>query len=198
MVYLSRIYTKTGDSGETGLGDGSRVSKTDPRVVACGAVDELNAVIGLGLSAGMPVELSEPLRHIQNDLFDLGADLCMPFSDKQLTTTPLRVTLSQVTQLEVWIDHWNDQLRPLDSFILPGGSLSAGHLHYARTVCRRVEITVLALTSALQSEHSLVAIYLNRLSDLLFVMARIANGSGQDDVKWIPGANRVQADDRRE
>ena len=190
MVYLNRIYTKTGDGGETGLGDGSRVSKTDPRIAAYGGVDELNSVIGLGLAAGMPQDLDGPLRRIQNDLFDLGADLCLPVSDQPPPYPPLRIVQSQVDRLEQWIDEYNSRLEPLHSFILPGGSVSAGHLHHARTVCRRVEIDVLKLTQTLSGAHSLVLIYLNRLSDLLFVMARVANDDGRADVKWVPGANR--------
>jgi len=190
MVYLNRIYTKTGDSGETSLGDGSRVAKTHPRITAYGGVDELNSVIGLGIAAGMPEELSAPLRRIQNDLFDLGADLCVPESQETPEYPPLRITESQVTQLETLIDGFNDRLEPLTSFILPGGSLSSGHLHHARTVCRRVEIGVIHFTQSMGGAHALAVVYLNRLSDLLFVMGRIANHDGRADVKWVPGANR--------
>lgn len=190
MVYLNRIYTKTGDLGETSLGDGSRVPKTHPRIAAYGGVDELNSVIGLGIAAGMPEELAIPLRRIQNDLFDLGADLCVPESPEPSEYPPLRVTESQVTQLEKLIDGFNERLQPLTSFILPGGSIAAGHLHQARTVCRRVEIGAVHFTHSLGGAHALAVVYLNRLSDLLFVMARIANDEGRGDVKWIPGANR--------
>ena len=190
MVFLSRIYTKTGDTGDTSLGDGSRVPKTDLRIAAFGGVDELNSVIGLGIAAGMPLELAAPLRLIQNDLFDLGADLCVPLSDTPPDYPELRVTDAQVTHLEHLIDGFNERLKPLDSFILPGGSLAAGHLHQARTVCRRVEIGVIAFTQTVGGAHAQCVIYLNRLSDLLFVMARIANDEGRADVKWGPGANR--------
>jgi cob(I)alamin adenosyltransferase len=190
MVYLSRIYTKTGDSGHTSLGDGSRVPKTDRRIAAYGGVDELNSVIGLGIAAGMPEELAAPLRRIQNDLFDLGADLCVPLSDTPPEYPELRVTEAQVTRLEQLIDGFTDRLKPLDSFILPGGSLAAGHLHQARVVCRRVEIGVIEFTQTVEGAHAQCVIYLNRLSDLLFVMARIANDEGRADVKWVPGANR--------
>lgn len=190
MVYLSRIYTKTGDTGETSLGDGSRVAKTHLRIGAYGGVDELNSVIGLGLAAGMAEELAAPLRRIQNDLFDLGADLCVPVTPEPPEYPPLRITENQITQLEQLIDGFNERLEPLTSFILPGGSLASGHLHQARTVCRRVEIGVIEFTQTGGGAHHLAVIYLNRLSDLLFVMGRIANDDGRADVKWVPGANR--------
>ena len=189
VVYLNRIYTKTGDTGETSLGDGRRVPKTDLRVRAYGGVDELNALLGLTLTAAPIDDLSKLLSHIQNDLFDLGADLCVPESDEPPAYPPLRVTAAQVEQLEHWIDAANERLQPLTSFILPGGSVLAAYLHHARTVCRRVEIGVLDLT-AHERVNSQVVIYLNRLSDLLFVLARAANNDGRDDVLWIPGANR--------
>jgi len=190
MVYLNRIYTKTGDTGETSLGDGSRVAKTHLRIGAYGGVDELNSVIGLGIAAGMPDELATPLRRIQNDLFDLGADLCVPVTPEPHEFPQLRITENQITQLEQLIDGFNERLEPLTSFILPGGSLASGHLHQARTVCRRVEIGVIEFTQTEGGAHPLAVIYLNRLSDLLFVMARIANDDGRADVKWVPGANR--------
>ncbi len=190
MVYLNRIYTKTGDTGETSLGDGARVPKTHPRIAAFGGVDELNSVIGLGISEDMPDELAIPLRRIQNDLFDLGADLCVPESQTPPEYPPLRISESQVTNLEQLIDGFNERLQPLTSFILPGGGAAARHLHHARTVCRRVEIGVLQFTQSSQGAHALAVMYLNRLSDLLFVMARIANDEGRADVKWVPGANR--------
>jgi len=189
VVYLNRIYTKTGDTGETSLGDGSRVPKSDLRVRAFGGVDELNAVLGLTLTAAPSGDLSKQLVHIQNDLFDVGADLCVPESEEPPAYTPLRVTAAQVEQLENWIDATNERLQPLTSFILPGGSVLAAQLHHARTVCRRVEIGVLDLV-ALERVNPQVVIYLNRLSDLLFVLARAANADGRDDVLWIPGANR--------
>ncbi len=190
MVYLSKIYTKTGDTGETSLGDGSRVPKTHLRVAACGGVDELNSVIGLGIACGMPSEFAEPLFHIQNDLFDLGADLCVPETEATEEGPPLRIMATQVTHLEHLIDCFNARLEPLDSFILPGGSVVAGHLHLARTVCRRVEREVIEFTQFVGGAHAVCVMYLNRLSDLLFVMARIANDDGRADVKWVPGANR--------
>jgi cob(I)alamin adenosyltransferase len=189
MVYLNRIYTKTGDSGETSLGDGQRVKKTDVRIIAYGGVDELNAVLGMAIAAGLNSELAAMLRHIQNDLFDVGADLCVPESEVIPEHPPLRVTTSQVEQLEHWIDASNDRLSPLTSFILPGGSLAAAHLHLARTVCRRVEIGVLKLAER-DLINAQIVIYLNRLSDLLFVLGRVANQDGRDDVLWVPGANR--------
>jgi cob(I)alamin adenosyltransferase len=189
MVYLNRIYTKTGDSGETSLGDGRRVSKTDPRIVAYGTVDELNSTLGCALASEQNSHLSDILIRIQNDLFDVGADLCIPETDKPPEYVPLRVTSNQVTQLEHWIDATNENLKPLTSFILPGGTVLAARLHLARTVCRRAEIEVLRL-SAIERINSQVVIYLNRLSDLLFVLARAANQNGQLDILWVPGANR--------
>lgn len=189
MVYLNRIYTKTGDAGETSLGDGQRVKKTDLRIHAYGSVDELNAVIGLAVASGISGDMAAKLKYIQNDLFDLGADLCVPESESPDLNSPLRITASQVELLERWIDIENEKLTPLKSFILPGGSLAAAYLHVARTVCRRVEINVLRLSERDQI-NAQVLIYLNRLSDLLFVLGRIANNNGRDDVLWGPGANR--------
>ncbi len=191
MVFLNRIYTKTGDTGETSLGDGCRVPKTDLRISAYGGVDELNSILGITIASGLTSDLAAHLFRIQNDLFDLGADLCVPESDSPPKYPPLRVTGAQVEQLEKWIDAANEQLEPLTSFILPGGSLAAAHLHLARTVCRRVEIGVLEL-AARDPINPQVIIYLNRLSDLLFVYARVANQNGRDDVLWVPGANRGQ------
>lgn len=190
MVYLNRIYTKTGDGGETSLGDGSRVSKTDRRIAAYGGVDELNAILGITLTSGLEADLAAIIQRIQNDLFDVGADLCVPETDAPPEYPPLRVTTAQVEQLERWIDTANERLQPLTSFILPGGSPSAAHLHHARTVCRRVEIGVLELSER-DRINPQVVIYLNRLSDLLFVFARVANDDGKADVLWIPGANRT-------
>ncbi len=189
MVYLNRIYTKTGDSGETSLGDGRRVPKTDLRIVAYGTVDELNSVLGSVLSVEKSPLLSDLLMRIQNDLFDVGADLCVPESHEPPAYVPLRVTADQVTQLEHWIDAANERLKPLASFILPGGSIPAAQLHVARTVCRRTEIEVLRL-AAIENINPQIVIYLNRLSDLLFVLARCANDDGRGDVLWVPGANR--------
>lgn len=192
MVYLNRIYTKTGDAGETSLGDGRRVPKTDLRIIAYGAVDELNSHLGCVNATEGAAEFVEILKRIQNDLFDVGADLCVPESDQPPAFAPLRVTADQVTQLEHCIDVANERLQPLTSFILPGGTAAAAELHIARTVCRRAEIEVLRLV-AIERINPHVAIYLNRLSDLLFVLARCANGNGRQDVLWVPGANRQPA-----
>ena len=193
MVYLNCIYTKTGDAGETSLGDGRRVQKTDPRIVAYGTVDELNSVLGCVLAAGPSAEITSMLTRIQNDLFDVGADLCIPESDEPLTYTPLRVTEEQVKQIEAWIDSANARLQPLTSFILPGGSPAAAQLHVSRTVCRRAEIELLRLAHV-ERVNPQAMIYLNRLSDLLFVLARCANGDGKNDVLWVPGANRGRSE----
>ena len=142
MVYLNRIYTKSGDAGQTSLGDGTRVPKTNLRIVAYGGIDELNSVIGLAFAANLPVEVAKQLQRIQNDLFDLGADLCLPESEGPAEPHPLRVTAAQTEWLEGCIDAVNEALKPLESFVLPGGSAAAAHLHQARTVCRRVEIDV--------------------------------------------------------
>lgn len=190
MVYLNRIYTKTGDSGQTSLGDGRRVSKTDARIVAYGCVDELNSHLGWILASAGSAEFRAMLLHIQNDLFDVGADLCVPESDQPLEFQPLRVTADQVLQLERWIDRNNEKLEPLKSFILPGGTPAAAQMHIARTVCRRCEIELLRL-SVNERINSQVLIYLNRLSDLLFVLARCANDNGRSDIMWVPGANRT-------
>ncbi|HUG90112.1 MAG TPA: cob(I)yrinic acid a,c-diamide adenosyltransferase [Planctomycetaceae bacterium] len=186
MVYLNRIYTRTGDDGTTSLGDGSRVPKTHPRIAAYGGVDELNSVLGLALAAGLPGEIGERLRDVQNDLFDLGADLCVPERDERAAPAPLRVTAGHVDRLEGWIDAANERLEPLRSFVLPGGTSAAAHLHHARTVCRRAEISVLRLAAA-EPVNPQVAVYLNRLSDLLFVLARVCNDDGQADILWQPG-----------
>ena len=184
MVYLDRIYTRSGDAGETSLGDGSRVPKTSRRIVAYGAVDELNAMIGAARAA-TGEEIAANLVTIQNDLFDVGADLCVPEADGDGSES-LRVTSEQVSWLETTIDTFTDRLEPLTSFVLPGGSPAAAALHQARTVCRRAEIEVLRLTEH-ETVNDQVVIYLNRLSDLLFVVARSANDDGRDDVLWVPG-----------
>ena len=189
MVYLSRIYTRTGDGGDTGLGDGQRVPKDNPRVEAYGQVDELNAVLGLVAvhAAGGPEP--ELIRSIQNDLFDVGADLCVPLPPAAGTDPALRVTAAQADQLEAAIDRLNAPLTPLNSFVLPGGTPAAAWLHLARTVCRRAERAVVTLTAA-EAVNPQVIVYLNRLSDLLFVLGRLANDGGQGDVLWVPGAGR--------
>ena len=189
MVYLSRIYTKTGDGGDTGLGDGTRVAKDHARVEAYGQVDELNAVLGL-LAAYCPdAPDSALLRAIQNDLFDVGGDLCVPAADGEQPGASLRVTAAQAERLEAAIDRHNDHLQPLRSFILPGGTPAAAWLHLARTVCRRAERAVVTLAKA-DAVNPQVVVYLNRLSDYLFVVARVANDGGTGDVLWVPGENR--------
>jgi cob(I)alamin adenosyltransferase len=189
MVYLDRIYTKSGDQGQTSLGDGSRVPKTDTRIVAYGTIDELNSLIGIVVAAGAPEPVTSGLRHIQNDLFDLGADLCVPESPGSQDEGRLRVTSEQVAQLERWIDDATDRLEPLKSFVLPGGTTASAHLHFARTICRRAEIKVLTLAES-SPINPQVTTYLNRLSDLLFVWARLSNDCGKSDVLWVPGKFR--------
>lgn len=190
MVYLSQIYTKSGDQGMTGLGDGTRVPKDHPRVEAYGQVDELNAILGLVVAYcpdGPEIAL---LMRIQNDLFDLGADLCVPPPSDANTPDPaLRIVAKQAKDLEHAIDRVNGPLAPLTSFILPGGTLAAAWLHLARTVCRRAERALVTL-DALEPVNPEAIIYLNRLSDFLFVLSRAANGGGAGDVLWVPGANR--------
>lgn len=192
MVVLNKIYTKTGDAGETALGDGARVAKTSIRVEAYGTVDEANAAIGVARLAAQTVgdaEIDGALGRIQNDLFDVGADLCTPETDRDLGYEPLRVSAAQVSRLEAEIDAMNAKLEPLRSFILPGGSALAAHLHVARTVARRAERRTVGLAEKEQINPSAV-VYLNRLSDWLFVAGRMANEVGTKDVLWVPGANR--------
>lgn len=182
-VRLTRIYTRGGDQGETSLGDGSRVSKLDSRVAAFGVVDELNAQLGVVLALGeLPIELREPLAGIQNDLFDVGADLSAPVVGGD---TRLRVSQEQIDALEHLCDRFNEPLPELKSFVLPGGSEAAARLHVARTVCRRAELVALA-TAAETEIDPLVPVYLNRLSDLLFILARSANAGGEESL-WEPG-----------
>lgn len=190
MVRLTKIYTKTGDKGRTRLGDMSEVGKTDIRVEAYGSVDEANAAIGLARVALASSPLDDVLARIQNELFDLGADLCVPDTGEDPGFEPLRVTAKQVAALESAIDDWNAKLEPLDSFILPAGSEAAARLHVARTICRRAERRTVALAEADERLNPDTVRYLNRLSDLLFVLARIANDEGRADVKWVPGASR--------
>lgn len=187
MVHLSRIYTKFGDGGETCLGDGKTVAKDHIRVEAYGSVDELNSVLGLILANTDAGESKDLLLGIQNDLFDVGGDLCIPEDPRQEEGSCLRVKPQQVEKLEKAIDHLNQRLKPLNSFILPGGSPLAAWCHLARTVCRRAERTVVTLANE-EAINKNVIIYLNRLSDLLFVMARIHNSDGLNDVLWKPGA----------
>jgi len=189
MVRLTRIYTGGGDTGETSLGDGSRVPKHGPRVAAYGTVDEANAVIGLARTeAGAAGETDAMLARIQNDLFDLGADLCTPEGGRK-GAGALRVSAAQSKRLEAEIDAVNAGLQPLESFVLPGGTPLAARLHHARTVARRAERLVCRLAEA-EPVNAEAIVYLNRLSDLLFVLARKANGDGAQDVLWAPGANR--------
>ena len=190
MVTLDKIYTKSGDKGKTRLATGEPVVKWDTRVEAYGTIDEVNAVLGI---AAMIAEgqFKSAINRIQNDLFDLGADLATPDKGKDLGYEPLRIQASQVERLEAEIDAMNDDIPPLDSFVLPGGSCLASYLHLARTICRRAERTIAKLASAedeIINEQALI--YANRLSDWLFVASRAANDNGASDVKWIPGANR--------
>lgn len=193
MVVLNKIYTRTGDDGTTALGSGERVAKNGPRVSAYGTVDETNAAIGvarLSTTGAEPV-VDAMLARIQNDLFDLGADLCVPDRGEKLEYEPLRIIAAQVTRLEQDIDQLNGELQPLKSFILPGGTPAAAALHVARTVCRRAERLIVELAGLDDEPVSDAAIqYINRLSDFLFVAARFASNRGQDDVLWVPGKNR--------
>jgi len=192
VVFLDRIYTRAGDEGETSLGDGTRVAKQHPRIATYGGTDELNSIIGLARSVDVPDPVDAMLATIQNDLFDLGADLCVPGPAEDQTESehpPLRVTSGQVERLESWIDEVNEQLEPLTSFVLPGGSVASAWLHLARTVCRRVEIAVWSLHET-ESLNRDILRYLNRLSDLLFVLAQLCNDGGRSGVLWVPGKNR--------
>lgn len=187
MVKLTKIYTRGGDKGQTSLGSGVRVTKDDTRVDAYGEVDEANAIIGLvRLHTGGDVDAM--LSRIQNDLFDLGADLCTPESENP-KYPPLRMVQEQVDRLEKEIDSLNAELGPLNSFILPGGSAVSAHLHHARTVCRRAERRMVTLSIS-ENINDISISYINRLSDFLFVLARYGNNKGVDDVLWVPGANR--------
>ncbi len=195
MVKLTRIYTRGGDGGQTSLGDGARVPKHDPRVAAYGTVDEANATIGLARLHATGA-LDAILGRVQNDLFDLGADLCRPEGGPggdpgggERARSALRVNAAQVARLEAEIDEINAALAPLDSFLLPGGGPAAAALHLARTVSRRAEREITALAEA-ETVNPEAVRYINRLSDLLFVLARHANDGGTQDVLWVPGANR--------
>ena len=191
MVNLTRIYTRTGDDGTTSLGDMSRTGKNDPRLKAYADVDEANCAIGVALATtSFPDDVRALLVAIQNDLFDVGADLCTPVVENP-QHPPLRVAEPYITRLEQACDEYNERLDPLRSFVLPGGTVAAAHLHVARTVVRRAERSTWA---ALDTYHGgmnpLTATYLNRLSDLLFILARLANKDAGGDVLWQPGANR--------
>ena len=185
-VRLTKIYTRGGDAGETSLGDGSRVEKLDCRIGAFGAVDELNAAIGVVLAGELAPELREPLERIQNELFDVGADLAVPWG----VTDRLRVTQESIDELERLCDRFNAELPELRSFVLPGGTEAAARLHVARTLCRRAERDALLASKEL-GINPLVLTYLNRLSDLLFILARSANAAaGREEPLWRPGSDR--------
>lgn len=186
MVRIDRIYTRSGDHGSTSLGDGQRVSKLSLRVVAGGSVDETNCALGMALAAGLPPEIGDIVLRLQQFLFDLGSDLCVPMPESGEDTHPGRVNMRQVEILERLIDQFTDRMAPLTSFILPGGTPGAAALHFARSVCRRAELDVLRLNE-LQTINPALLIALNRLSDLLFVLGRAANAYGRDDVLWSPG-----------
>jgi cob(I)alamin adenosyltransferase len=191
MVVLNKIYTKTGDDGTTALGSGERRPKSDLRIEAYGTVDETNAVVGLvrlHTSDGQ-AEIDTILSRIQNDLFDLGADLATPETDKDLGYEPLRITDGQVEAIEKAIDDLNADLSPLRSFVLPGGSKASAHLHLARTVSRRAERLMVELASREKVNPAAVR-YMNRLSDFFFVASRSLNANGEQDVLWVPGQNR--------
>ncbi len=190
MVKLNKIYTRTGDTGSTRLATGEKVNKWHPRVTAYGAVDETNSALGLAAlhAAG---ELAAAIARIQNDLFDLGADLATPDRGEKLEFEPLRIVQAQTDRLETEIDAMNEAIPPLDSFVLPGGSALAAQLHLARTLARRAERQIAELAAMDDETVSNQALaYANRLSDWLFVAARAANDNGAADVKWVPGANR--------
>lgn len=197
MVVLNKIYTRTGDNGTTALGSGERVRKDSLRVSAYGTVDETNAAIGMArihlAGVAFDIDVDAVLGRIQNDLFDLGADLCLPDRGKPLPYEPLRIVPAQVTRLEREIDAMNATLKPLRSFVLPGGTPGAAALHVARTVSRRAERLVVQLAAEPDEPVSEAAIrYLNRLSDLLFVASRYVNDRGAGDVLWVPGQNREE------
>jgi cob(I)alamin adenosyltransferase len=183
-VRLTRIYTRGGDRGETSLGDGSRASKLDPRIVAYGTVDELNSALGVVLAGTVPELLREPLARVQNELFDLGADLSRPWTEPD---EKLRVTQAMVDELERLCDDFNEPLPELKSFVLPGGTEAAARLHVARTIARRAELRAIEADDAV-GINPLVRVYLNRVSDLLFILARAANAeAGEDEPLWRPG-----------
>ena len=193
MVKLNKIYTKTGDAGTTGLGTGERVAKDAARIAAYGTVDETNSVVGMARIhlGGGHHGLDSKLERIQNDLFDLGADLCVPDRGEKLAYEPLRMSEAQVDRIEAEIDELNAELQPLKSFVLPGGSAAAAALHVARTVCRRAEREMVTLSGLADEDVSPAAMkYINRLSDFLFVASRYVNDRGRSDVLWVPGQNR--------
>ena len=193
MVKLTKIYTRTGDDGTTGLVDGSRTAKHSRRIEAVGAVDEANSAVGFASVALAGTDCADDLTRIQNDLFDLGADIATPAAEKDEDFAPsemvLRIVASQVSWLEAAIDKANEQLEPLNSFVLPGGSEGAARLHLARASARRAERALTELAGEERCNPQALA-YINRLSDYLFVAARLVNDGGRADVKWVPGANR--------
>ena len=196
MVKLNKIYTRTGDDGSTGLADGSRVLKHSLRPQAYGTVDELNASLGLVFlcldnkkDENVFNDIKVLIRGIQNDLFDLGADLSTPISKAKQSYKPLRITENQIKKIEEKIDEYNDELKPLNSFILPGGSEAASLIHLSRTIARRAERDV-SLLSSEEEINTNALVYLNRLSDLLFVLSRVLNENGLNDVLWVPGLNQ--------
>lgn len=189
MVKLNKIYTRTGDDGTTGLVDGSRISKSDSRMAAIGDVDEANSAVGVAIAALGEESFAAMLRRIQNDLFDLGADLATPGEDFTPGEMTLRIVPSQVERLEREIDRMNAALDPLRSFILPGGNTSAAAVHLARAIVRRAERTAVRAAAEVSLNPQALA-YLNRLSDHLFVMARAVNAAGEGDILWVPGASR--------
>ncbi|WP_285712537.1 cob(I)yrinic acid a,c-diamide adenosyltransferase [Erythrobacter oryzae] len=191
MVKLNRIYTRTGDDGTTGLVDGSRCPKHSARIAAMGLVDEANSAIGLAICALEGEAEKALLTRVQNDLFDLGADLATPSADGDFTPSEmvLRIVPSQPLWIEAQIDALNERLEPLTSFVLPGGSEAAARVHIARATTRAAERAMVAL-AAEDAVNPAALAYINRLSDLLFVLARVANDDGRKDVKWVPGANR--------
>ena len=194
-VHITRVYTRTGDDGTTGLSDFSRVPKTDPRLVAYADVEEANAAIGVAIALGNPTEsVRTTLLRIQNDLFDTGADLATPVAENP-EFPPLRITADYIDRVEAWCDEYNQQLAPLNSFILPGGCPLAALLHVARTAVRRAERSAWAALDAYPDGVSVLpAKYLNRLSDLMFVLCRVANTDG--DVLWKPGGERTDGPEK--
>lgn len=189
MVRINRIYTRTGDDGTTGLGDGSRVPKGDLRIQSYGTVDELSSVLGLALTEILDAKISAEIDQIQNDLFDVGADLCVPAAEDEEPGSRLRIEAHYIERLEKWIDTHNECLEPLKTFILPGGTKAGAWFHLARTVCRRAERLAYGLCESDQNA-ALCAQYLNRLSDYLFVIGRVVNDNGRADRLWVPGGDK--------
>jgi cob(I)alamin adenosyltransferase len=189
MVQLTRIYTKGGDKGKTSLGNGKRVLKSCLRIAAIGDIDEVNCFLGFAITQNLTTKSKEILLRVQNDLFDLGADLCVPESSEKLDYTPLRMSYEQVLFLEKTIDDVNENLKPLNSFILPGGTDVAASLHLARAIARRAERSIIHLTES-ESINPQVIQYINRLSDMLFVLARFENVQTNSEILWVPGENR--------